>query len=114
MTPKIIYIKDLTVFGLDPKLLEIAKFVVNHFGLSTVTSAGRPGDKGVHGTWPIRGIDFRCHNTDLGRRVADSVNERWVYDPSRPEMQCALYHDAGSGIHLHLQAHYNTEARDAQ
>ena len=103
------YVKDLSVLNLDPKLIEIANWVKKQFGLDVVTSAYRPEDPGVHGDH--RGLDLRCRNIAKGEEVEAAVNERWEYDPERPSKKCALYHDAGSGIHLHLQVHPNTRRR---
>ena len=70
-----------------------------------VTSLFRIGDQGVHGTLPLRGTDVRCRDMDLGEYIADYVNERWTYDSERPSMKCVIFHDTGSGLHLHLQVH---------
>lgn len=75
--------------------------------LPVVTSAYRVGDKGVHGTDPLRGIDIRSHDID-GKSVVDKINEHWQYDSSRPEMQCAILHNVGRGMHIHLQVHDST------
>jgi hypothetical protein len=104
-------LKDLPVANIHPTLAVIAEQVKREFGLNVITSAFRLGDSGVHGTQPVRGLDLRCWDTDLGFRVAEWVNARWAYDPDRPGKQCALYHNAGSGVHLHLQAHPKTVLR---
>lgn len=101
----------IEVLNLDKKLEEIVKDVRSKFGLSVVTSCYRPGDRGVHGQMPVRGIDLRCRMVSIGRCIERWVNSRWEYDPQRPHMKCALYHDVGYGIHLHLQSHPNTRKR---
>ena len=77
----------------------------------TITSLYRINDNGVHGQLPLRGLDLRCRNAELGKFVEDYVNSRWQYDPSRPSMQCCMCHTVGRGLHLHLQVHANTLAR---
>lgn len=74
----------------------------------TITSLYRIGDNGVHGQLPLRGIDIRCQNSDLGSAIEASVNEKWKYDPARPHMKCCMFHDVGLGEHLHFQVHPNT------
>ena len=101
------YIKDLSVLDLSPTLVEILDAVQKRWGCAVITSAYRRGDKGVHGCTPCRGVDLRACDA-LGPDAANWVNEQWEYDPDRPEMVCAIYHNAGSGWHLHLQVHPNT------
>ena len=66
-----------------------------------VTSAFREGDEGVHGCG--RGIDIRSRCFADPEAIAKEINAHWKYDPLRPEMVCALYHDIGQGAHIHLQ-----------
>jgi hypothetical protein len=95
---------------IEERLREIVKEVESHFEVEfTVTSLYRIDDSGVHGTLPLRGIDFRCHLPEFGRLVVDYVNSRWQYDPSRPEKKCCIFHTVGKGLHLHFQTHPNTE-----
>ena len=81
------------------------------FGTGLLTSLFRIGDSGVHGTLPLRAVDERCRDKAVGDRVAGYINERWVYDPDRPQMQVCAYHDAGGGWHLHYQVHPKTVRR---
>jgi len=103
-------IKDLKVLNLDPTLIKICEDLML-LGYDTITSAFRPGDAGVHGTLRLRGIDWRCHDEAKGKQAEEYINSKWVYDPQRPKMQVALYHDAGNGYHIHLQCHHNTRKR---
>ena len=75
------------------------------------TSAYRPGDPGVHGTIPGRGLDIRSHVFPDPQAVADRINVRWEYDPHRPEKLVAIYHKKRRGWHLHIQAHDLTRDR---
>lgn len=91
----------------------IASDTENHFGIKfTITSLYRIDDPGVHGTLPLRGIDFRCKDDNLGKVVEDYVNDKWIYDYRRPKKVCCVYHDSGSGKHLHFQTHPNTRLRN--
>ena len=76
------------------------------------TSLYRINDEGVHGSLPLRGWDIRCFDETIGRHIASRLNLRWQYDPSRPHLSVAIYHDVGKGKHLHLQAHPMTARND--
>ena len=77
-------------------------------GKILLTDAYRKGDKGVHGTDPLRGFDLRSSVFDNPELVAEDVNSVWIYDPDRPHMKCCILHDVGKGIHLHFQVHPKT------
>ena len=77
----------------------------------TITSLYRINDNGVHGTLPLRGIDLRCRESDFGKLIEDYVNNKWIYDPDRPDMKCCIFHDIGQGAHIHLQVHNKTRKR---
>jgi len=74
----------------------------------TGTSLFRMNDKGVHGTLPLRGTDYRMRNKHVGEAIAKMINDVWKYDSKRPEKVCAYLHGKGSNMHLHLQIHPNT------
>lgn len=92
---------------MHPTLEEVA-LQIYHLGFDTITSAYRPDDNGVHGTMPIRGLDFRCRDPIIGKKLEEYINERWIYDPDRSDKNVALFHDIGKGAHLHVQVHPNT------
>ena len=95
---------------IDLKLRTILVMIEKELGFEfTITSLYRINDGGVHGTLPLRGADLRCKDDRLGYYIASWINDRWVYDSSRLDMECAIYHDAGSGGHLHLQVHPDTK-----
>ncbi len=78
----------------------------------TITSLYRIGDNGVHGTLPVRGLDWRCHNEAFGLFVMEYINERWQYDPSRPHKVVCMFHKvSGGGYHLHIQVCAKTIGR---
>ena len=92
-----------------PTLRTLGQWLESSTGLEfTVTSQRRIGDPGVHGTDPLRAIDLRCRVALIGLAIEQHINNTWEYDPERPDLQCALFHDAGSGAHLHIQVHDNT------
>lgn len=74
----------------------------------TITSLHRIGDTGNHGQLPLRAVDLRCRDERIGNKVAGLINARWQYDPNRKWLSCAVFHDVGSGYHLHLQVHPST------
>lgn len=98
----------MTLKFIDYRLREMLADVEARFGEKTITSLYRLHDDGVHGTLPLRGVDLRCNSKPHGDEVAGFVNSNWVYDKTRPEKVCCLYHDVGYGWHLHLQTHPNT------
>lgn len=102
-------IKGLDVLNLEASLKEIAREIQAEFGLNLITSAYRPGDTGVHGQMPVRGLDLRCLNPKFGLEAEAWVNLRWRYDPARPKKQVALFHNVGRGLHLHIQVHPGTK-----
>jgi len=106
-----ILVKNYDVLGLDSNLIKILNMLDDGFGPGIVTSAYRHGDDGVHGTWPVRGCDRRVRLPSVALYMVQYVDNLWLYDPDRPSLKCALYHDAGHGPHLHLQVHPNTIIR---
>lgn len=115
----IVGIKSIGIFirlmkhSYHQQLCEIAAYILERLCqeeiLPVITSAYRPADKGVHGAY--RGLDFRSHGIpqELIDEICYEVNERWMYDPNRPEKKCLIYHDVGRGPHFHLQTHPNTK-----
>ena len=77
----------------------------------TVTSLYRIDDDGVHGQLPLRGTDLRMRSIVAGEIMETLVNDEWIYDPSRPDMKCAVLHGEGANLHLHVQVHPNTVRR---
>ena len=105
-------IKSLGVLNLHPTLAEMWLDLEGVAGPGLITSAHRPGDDGVHGQMPVRGIDRRVRNSAIGNALKEWVNRKWEYDPDRPEFVCAVFHKVNThGWHLHLQCHSNTRRR---
>ena len=109
-----ITVKDSEIAGvISVAFDEILIDIIMHLELLypnrvVITCGHRPGDPGVHGTVPCRGIDIRSRVFSKPHKVVQGINERWQYDPDRPEKQVAILHDVGSGEHIHLQTHPNT------
>jgi len=94
---------------IDIKLRKLAVSVESYLGdEQTITGLYRIGDNGVHGTLPLRGLDLRCQDDELGEKIARYVKSHYVYDPKQPDKNCCLYHNVGWGKHIHLQVHDNT------
>ena len=97
---------------IELELRKIGVYIERITGLEpTITSFYRIGDKGVHGTLPLRAIDYRMRSYIVGKCIEKLVNDRWQYDPERPEKQCAIIHGKGLEMHLHTQVHPNTVKR---
>lgn len=103
--------KEVLLVGIHPLMMELLLFLDEEYGvIPTITSGYRSGDKGVHGTKPLRGIDIRSWgNSYSPLELAETINEEFCYDNRRPHLKCAKYHDVGQGAHLHLQVHPNTQ-----
>lgn len=100
---------EVLSYLMSPKLREILAYIDYAIGNVTLTSLYRPADRGIHGAFPLRAIDIRCRNVEIGNQIAKMVNEKFKYDPERPEFKCAIPHGEESNFHLHLQVHRNTE-----
>lgn len=92
---------------LDTILIKVLEDVEEEFGPQTITSLYRKG-RGIHSTIPLRAIDLRCYNEDMGNLISGWINNRWTYDAERPSYQVAIYHNSGQGWHLHLQTYART------
>jgi hypothetical protein len=107
----IMFIDYMQMKFINPDLREIMREIENEFGPQLATSLYRIDDPGVHGTLPLRGVDLREKNYAVGRIKEAWVNNLWQYDYERPEKKVAIYHNTGSGYHLHLQVHKNTRKK---
>lgn len=103
-------IEQLEFIDKNLRLMVLDFFEENEFRETVITSLYRINDNGVHGQLPLRGIDIRWRLdwSPEGEQIAQWINERWQYDPDRPEKKCCIYHDVGQGAHLHFQTHPNT------
>ena len=97
---------------ISPKLRRMVVWLEKSTGITfTITSLYRIGDNGVHGSLPLRGIDLRCRNIEIGTAIEDLINCNWFYDPDRIAKDCAFLHGKGANLHLHLQVHPDTIRR---
>ncbi len=94
--------------SVDKILQEFLIWFRKTFGEPFITSTYRKGDTGVHGTIPLRGMDIRSYIYTSPQNVVDVINKIWSYDYKRPELKCAILHNTGKGMHIHLQTHPNT------
>lgn len=110
----------------DPMLIEVIREIAKGWPVSFlwITGAKRPGDRGVHGTDPLRGADARTFGTRPGALAAlkqlaqplaelhaDRVNRVFTYDPDRPHLLVVVAKPHGTAPHLHIQVHPNTRRR---
>lgn len=115
---------------LDSRLHEIVRLALREWGqLQGLAFCGRIWSSaaeelalgvptsGIHRAGPpYRAMDlsrppwavFGPHWQACYDRTAAVVNAVWVYDPARPDKQCAFSAPHGTGPHLHLQVHQNT------
>jgi len=102
-------LKGLMLQPYHSKMIALAEWVTVRFSKVIFTSAFRLGDQGVHGTVPCRGLDMRSWVYEDPQLIVDEINTHWKYDHKRPKFKCAVLHDSGSGTHIHLQVHNNTQ-----
>ena len=108
--------RELLIESYHPILIELVLWILQRYYNITITSGYREGDKGVHGTKPCRGLDIRSNGIKQYRGeieitagvICTKINSAWQYDPERPEKICAILHNSGSGMHIHLQCCKNT------
>ena len=97
------------------KLIDLATWVVDFTGEIIITSALRmrtlyPLDSGIHTHLPLRALDIRSRIYNDPEKLCEVINNKFKYDKLRPDMKCAIYHDTGLGIHIHLQVHDRTNS----
>jgi len=92
-----------------PKLVKLSLWLYSLDIEMIFTSCYREGDKGVHGTNPLRGFDLRSRVIHDPETVEDMTNDHWKYDPRRPGKRVCMLHNVGQGIHFHFQVHPRTE-----
>lgn len=118
----IIQVKDRSVlreFGPSwhPKLEEVFDWVLGDLREILLTSGYRgdqpeiPGESGIHRVLPLRAFDLSSNIYNNPSGIEKRINDTWVYDPQRPEMKVCILHDAGRGMHFHIQVHNRTERR---
>ena len=54
-----------------------------------------------------RGYDARALSpVEINHELCEHINEKFPYDPSRPQMKTVIFHD-GTAMHLHFQTMYS-------
>ena len=102
-------LESLLIQPVHENMLDLLLWVTNRY-IVTITQGYEKRDyRSVHSTIPYRGVDIRSWDFKDPQSVADTINDNWQYDPGRPEKLCAVYHDTGRGVHIHLQVHDKTE-----
>jgi hypothetical protein len=82
--------------------------------------AAAGGVSGIHTVGPpYRAIDVRVTNLSGDPQMAADnigaiVNAKYVYDPTRPDKLVAFTQKHGTGPHVHLQVHPNTDFKPGQ
>ena len=102
-------LESILLYPSHPALIRLEIWFCIRYSQAVITGGYEERDyPSVHSTIPVRGKDYRSTVFSDPQTVADDINRHWQYDPERPEMKCAKYHDTGRGPHLHLQVHDNT------
>ena len=105
-------LESLLLNPTHPRLIDVLNWVCARVPVVVFTGHFEERDyPSVHSTIPVRGSDIRSWIYKDPQKVADEINVAWIYDPGRPEMAVAIYHDTGRGAHIHLQAHDRTRLR---
>jgi hypothetical protein len=106
-------LKGLLLVAFHPKMIALAVWVSVRYSEVVFTSGYREkkihdNDSGIACTDPCRHLDIRSWVYENPINVVEDINKNWQYDHTRPEMQCAILHDTGQGVHIHLQTNDNT------
>ena len=102
-------IKEPEVLNAHPNLIKLMDWLTVEFPDLDVITSARRYTGGVHDTNPLRAVDVRCWDDDDGETVEVFTNTWWDY--GKPGKNVCLYHDAGSGKHLHFQVRDETRLR---
>ena len=91
------------------KLRIIEKWIIQKYKQIVITCAHERREyPSVHDVIPLRGLDIRSRIYTYPETVVSEINKKWTYDPLRTDLKCAVLHDIGKGIHIHLQVCDNT------
>ena len=105
-------LESMIMHPAHPILIELLKWFCVRYSETVFTGMYEDREyPSVHSAIPCRGMDVRSSVFSDPQAVADDVNENWTYDPDRPWLKCAIFHDVGRGRHIHLQVHPNTVRR---
>ena len=95
------------------KLKDVVRWFDSAYpGKLCITDGYRRGDRGCHGSEPLRAIDLRSWVFTDPQVVATDINLDWIYDTKRPLKKVCVYHKIDNGAyHFHIQVHDNTRRR---
>ena len=98
----------------EPILINIQEYLARKYGI-VITEWYREKlhMNDLHGCIPVRAMDlrFRCYPEPFAYNIMQDINNTWEYDYKRPEKLCGIIHNAGNGIHFHVQVSPNTRRR---
>lgn len=109
--PKVL--RALLMHRYDLRLVEVIVWIAENYPM-VLTEGWRIARHGadLHATDPVRAIDIRSWIYENPVGIAQVINQKFVYDPNRPDMDVAVLHAVEGGVmHFHLQAHQNTRRR---
>jgi hypothetical protein len=66
---------------------------------------------GIHVEWRAVDVRTKGQTNEAIDNLAAYVNEKWSYDPSRPNMKVCFKEPHGASAHAHFQVHSNTKLR---
>ena len=106
-------LESMLIHPAHPKLTKLMQWVCVRCSQVIWTGMFEERDyPSVHSTIPVRGSDMRSRIYQDPQAVVNDINVHWIYDPDRPWMKCAVYHNTGRGWHIHLQVHDHTTKRE--
>ena len=103
-------LKGMFEVAWHPFLIEVLLWMAVRYSKITLTSAHRnymvhSKDSGIHMTDPLRAFDIDSDDFDNAKAIENDINAHFIYDPQRPKIKVAIYHDVGLGMHIHIQVH---------
>jgi hypothetical protein len=66
---------------------------------------------GIHVDWRAVDVRTRGRSQQAIMDVTNHLNNRWVYDPTRPNLKVCFSEPHGSGPHAHYQVHLRSKRR---
>jgi hypothetical protein len=66
---------------------------------------------GIHVEWRAVDVRIKDQSSAAVENLAAYVNDKWIYDPLRPNLKVCFKEPHGSGAHAHFQVHPNTKLR---
>ncbi len=97
-------------------IMDIVVFCEENFSKDVIpTSIYRPFNGKKHSVHNVyRGFDFRSRifTKEEINAILDYVNDKYIYDPLRPNYKVAIFHNVGYGWHFHIQCHPRTRRRE--